>query len=112
MLPLSVIGNEYVLGDEKLKAVWASASKDKAGRTHISLVNIDAHNTQEVLIDVNGGTYKDISGRILKSDKLQNYNSFEKPNTIVPVEFKEATLANNKIQVKLPPFSVVVLELK
>jgi len=112
MLPLSVISNEYVLGDEKLKAVWASASKDKAGRTHISLVNIDAHQTQDVLIDVNGATYKDISGRILKSDKLQNYNSFEKPNTIVPVEFKEAKLTNNKIQVKLPPFSVIVLELK
>ena len=87
MLPLSVISNEYVLGDEKLKAIWASASKDKAGRTHISLVNIDAHKTQDVLIDVNGATYKDISGRILKSDKLQNYNSFEKPNTIVPVEY-------------------------
>jgi len=43
---------------------------------------------------------------------LQNYNSFEKPDTIVPVEFKEAKLTNNKIQVKLPPFSVVVLELK
>ena len=112
MLPLSVISNEYVLGDEKLKAVWASASKDKAGRTHISLVNIDAHQTQDVLIDVNGATYKDISGRILKSDKLQNYNSFEKPNNIVPVEFKEAKLTNNKIQVKLPPFSVIVLELK
>jgi alpha-N-arabinofuranosidase len=112
MLPLSVLSNEYVLGDEKLKAVWASASKDKAGRTHISLVNIDAHKTQDVLIDVNGATYNDISGRILKSDKLQNYNSFEKPNTIVPVEFKEAKLTNNKLQVKLPPFSVVVLELK
>jgi alpha-N-arabinofuranosidase len=76
------------------------------------MVNIDAHQTQDVLIDVNGATYKEISGRILKSDKLQNYNSFEKPNNIVPVEFKEAKLTNNKIQVKLPPFSVIVLELK
>ena len=76
------------------------------------MVNIDAHKTQDVIIDVSGATYKDISGRILKSDKLQNYNSFDKPNNIVPVEFKEAKLSTNKIQVQLPPFSVVVLELK
>jgi alpha-N-arabinofuranosidase len=111
MLPLSVISNEYVLGDEKLQAIWASASKDKAGRTHISLVNIDANKAQEVLIDVQGASYKNISGRILKSDKLQNYNSFEKPDHIVPVEFTDAKLINNKIQIKLPPFSVIVIEL-
>jgi alpha-L-arabinofuranosidase len=111
MLPLSVISNDYVLGSEKLQAIWASASKDKTGRTHISLVNIDASKTQDVVIDVQGANYQRVNGRILKSDKLQNYNSFEKPNNIVPVEYKDAKVSENKIQVKLPPFSVVVLAL-
>jgi alpha-L-arabinofuranosidase len=112
MLPVSVISNDYVVGTEKLQAIWASASKDKAGLTHISLVNIDANKAQDILIDINGASYKNVTGRILKSDRLQNYNSFDKPETIVPVEYKDAKLNGDKLQVKLPPYSVVVLELK
>ncbi|MEO7045862.1 MAG: alpha-L-arabinofuranosidase C-terminal domain-containing protein, partial [Ferruginibacter sp.] len=111
MLPMNIISNEYVLGNEKLQAIWASASKDKAGLTHVSLVNIDAHKTQDVVIDVDGASYKNIKGRILTSKKLQDYNSFEKPNNIVPVAFNGAQINGNKLMVKLPPFSVVVLEL-
>ena len=61
MLPLKVISNDYVLDGEKLQAVWASASRDGAGRTHISLVNIDAHNTQDILIDIEGAAFKPVS---------------------------------------------------
>src|SRR5688572_19324846 len=40
-IPLSLKTNDYTLGKEKLPAVSASASIDKNGVTHISLVNID-----------------------------------------------------------------------
>ena len=43
---------------------------------------------------------------------MQNYNSFENPNNIVPVAYDGAKLNGNKLTVKLPPVSVVVLELK
>ncbi|MEP6676252.1 MAG: alpha-L-arabinofuranosidase C-terminal domain-containing protein, partial [Ferruginibacter sp.] len=111
MLPMKVISNDYIFGNEKLQAVWASASKDKAGLTHLSLVNIDANKTQDVVIDVDGASYKNIKGRILTSKKLQDYNSFENPDNIVPVEFNGAQINGNKLTIKLPPFSVVVLEL-
>ncbi|MEQ1677620.1 MAG: alpha-L-arabinofuranosidase C-terminal domain-containing protein, partial [Chitinophagaceae bacterium] len=42
LLPLTVTSNDYTFGEKKLKAVSASASKDKNGVVHISLVNIDA----------------------------------------------------------------------
>jgi alpha-N-arabinofuranosidase len=61
---------------------------------------------------MDGGKYSSISGRILTSDKLQNYNSFEEPNKIKPAVFKGASLKSNVITVQLPAFSVVVLELK
>jgi alpha-N-arabinofuranosidase len=38
------------MGKEKLKAISASASKDKNGVTHISVVNVDAGNAQDVTI--------------------------------------------------------------
>ena len=41
LLPLKILSSDYVLAAKKLPAVSASASKDAAGKTHISLVNID-----------------------------------------------------------------------
>ena len=111
-LPVEVNSNKYILGKDTLNAISASASKDKNGVTHISLVNIDAAKTQTLSITVNGANYKTVSGRILTSDKLQNYNSFDNPNKIVPGVFNGAQLKGSKLSLNIPPFSVVVLDLK
>ncbi|WP_026463541.1 alpha-N-arabinofuranosidase [Adhaeribacter aquaticus] len=110
LLPLTIQTKDYVLGSNKLPAVSGSASKDAAGKTHITLTNIDAKTSQTVSINVQGVKYKTVRGRILASQKLQDYNSFQNPNKIVPVAFKGANLKGNNLEVKLPPFSVVVLE--
>ena len=112
LIPVDIHSNDYTLGDEKLAAVSVSASKDKNGITHVSLVNIDAHKEQEVMLDTHDQAYKSISGRILTSAKLQDYNSFRHPGIIRPAAFNGARLKNNTVSLKLPPFSVVVLELK
>jgi alpha-N-arabinofuranosidase len=112
MLPVEVTCDDYILGNEKLKAVSASASRDKNGVTHISLVNIDATKAQPVSININGASYKSVSGRILTSDKLQNYNSFDNPNKIIPTVYNGAQLNGSTLNLTIPPFSVVVLELK
>jgi alpha-N-arabinofuranosidase len=112
LLPVEVKSGDYAVGGDKLPAVSASASRDAAGLTHVSLVNIDAKNAQEVSVDLPGSKLKTVTGRVLTSQKLQDYNSFEKPDVIKPAAFKGATLRGDKLTVKLPPFSVVVLELK
>src|SRR5690606_27070125 len=101
-----------VFGNEKLPAVSASASKDKDGVTHISLVNIDSKKSQKISIELFGSKYKTVTGRVLSSAKLQDFNSFENPEKIKPAQFKGASLKNEVLMVDLPPFSVVVLELK
>ena len=40
-LPLQFASPDYTLGTEKIPALNASASKDKNGTVHISLVNLD-----------------------------------------------------------------------
>lgn len=112
MLPLTIASNKYILGKDMLDAVSASASRDKNGAVHISLVNIDAKNEQEVKIDLQGVAAKSVTGRILKSATLQDHNSFDNPVKIKPVAFTNASLNGNNLVVKLPPFSVVILELK
>jgi alpha-L-arabinofuranosidase len=113
LIPVSVISGDYMSGDKKLAAVYASASVDKNGATHLSLVNIDASKEQEITVKVGGSkSYKSVGGRILTSAKLQDYNSFEKPEAIKPVNFSGAKLSNGTLTVKLPAHSVAVLELK
>lgn len=112
MLPVSVTSADYKMGKEKLKAVSVSASRNKNGLTHMSLVNIDASKAQDITINIEGANYQSVSGRILTSDKLQNYNSFDNPEKIKPAAFNGARLGDNKLTLTLPPFSVVVLELK
>ena len=112
MLPIDVTSNDYTLGDKKLKAVSASASKDKSGVVHISLTNIDANKAQDVSIDLGGISAKSITGRILRSDKLQDYNSFDNPEKVKPAVFNGASLSGSTLTLKMPAFSVVVLEVK
>ncbi|HET9825760.1 MAG TPA: alpha-L-arabinofuranosidase C-terminal domain-containing protein [Chitinophagaceae bacterium] len=112
MLPVEVTSNDYSMGDKKMKAVSASASRDKNGIIHISLVNIDAKKSQDITVDLSGLSAKSVTGRILRSDKLQDHNSFDNPNNIKPAAFNGATISGSTIALKMPPFSVVVLELK
>lgn len=112
LLPLTISSDDYVLGEKKIQAVSGSASKDKNGLVHISMVNIDAHKEQEVNIDLGNLSVKSVSGRILKSDKIQDHNTFDDPQKIKPAVFGNARLSGNKLSLKIPPFSVVVLELK
>jgi alpha-N-arabinofuranosidase len=112
MLPLTITSNDYTFGGKNIKAVSASASKDSAGAVHISLVNLDAHKEQELTIDLGSLTAQKVTGRILHSEKIQDYNSFENPAKIQPESFDGAKIQGSRLSLKLPPFSVVVLELK
>ncbi|MEA5403396.1 alpha-L-arabinofuranosidase C-terminal domain-containing protein [Arcicella sp. DC2W] len=112
LLPIKVKSNDFVFEGEKLPAVSVSASKDAKGLTHISLTNVDPKNPQEITIDLKGAKYVSVSGRILASEKLRDFNSFDNPNKIQPKAFSGATISGNQLKVKLPAFSVAVLELK
>jgi alpha-N-arabinofuranosidase len=112
LIPLEVTSDDYTLAGKKLKAVSASASKDKNEVVHISLVNIDANKAQDVMIDISSLKARSVTGRILRSSKLQDHNSFDDPEKIKPAVFKEANISGATLTLKMPAFSVVVLELK
>ena len=112
LLPLTLTVNDYILNGEKLPAVSASASKDSLDVIHISLVNIDPLQSQKISIVLKGETKKNLSGRILTSKKLQDYNSFTEPEKIKPAAFNTASIDKNVLTVTLPPMAVVVLTIK
>ena len=111
LIPLLIKSDDYVYGNEKLPAVSASASKDKAGIVHISLVNIDPDHVHTVTFNVGSNNFNKLSGRVLASAKVQDYNSFENPEAIKPEVFKGAALSGKTISITMPKASVVALTL-
>jgi len=110
LIPITFDSSKYEVNGENLPAISASASKNKNGEVHISLVNIDLNEEQSVTIDVSGLGVKKITGTVLKSDKIQNHNTFESPNKLKPVEFKDHKFKKGQLEIKLAPYSVVVLK--
>ncbi|MFK7984210.1 MAG: alpha-N-arabinofuranosidase [Saprospiraceae bacterium] len=111
LIPIHLKSAAYQLGDKTLQAISASASIDTTGKVHISLVNIDAKASQEIQIALRGMDAKTVQGRLLTADKIQAHNTFDKPETIQPKNFKGATLEEETVSIVLPPFSIVVLEI-
>jgi alpha-N-arabinofuranosidase len=112
LIPITLANNvNYVLGNESLPAISASASKDSLGNVHVSLVNIDPDKANTVTLKFEGSAFKKVSGRILSSPNIQDHNSFDDPDKVKPAAFQGASLKRDALQVKLPPASVVVLTL-
>ncbi|MDH5609128.1 MAG: alpha-N-arabinofuranosidase, partial [Cyclobacteriaceae bacterium] len=112
LLPLTIETGDYEFEGKKLPAVSASASRDQEGVIHISLVNIDAKNSRDIRISLRGVASKSLSGTILSSGRLQDHNTFENPDKITTKSFAGAKKKGEEISVSLPPFSVVVLEIR
>lgn len=112
LLPMELTTEDYEYNGEKLPAVSGSASTDSDGVTHISLVNIDAKKSQEVSLKLLGTNSKKMTGEILASKKLTDFNSFENGSDITPENFKGFKKKGDEWVISLPPFSVVVLEVK
>lgn len=112
-LPLEISSEEMPVRDNRtLPLISATASKDKNGIVHISLSNVDADNAQTVTINIPEVKAKAVTGQILTSKNLTDYNSFENPNAVNVKEFKGAKWNKGTLEVKLPAKSIVTLELK
>tara|TARA_R110001583_G_scaffold5071_8_gene27992 strand:+ start:1100 stop:2623 length:1524 start_codon:yes stop_codon:yes gene_type:complete len=89
-----------------IPAVTISASKNNDGERHISLTNVDISKSLDVEITID--KLKSATAKILTSGKAQDHNTFDNPNKISPVDFKDFKIKNNKITLTIPPLSVVV----
>jgi alpha-N-arabinofuranosidase len=52
-----------------------------------------------------------VAGRVLTANKMTAHNTFEAPDSVCPAPFEGATLGGDGLTVRMPPKSIVVLEL-
>jgi len=111
LIPLMIRSKDYVLGTEKLSAINASASRDKAGNINISIVNIDPANALDLQLDLPGASSLTVTAQVITAEKFTDHNTFEKPGTIKPMAFNGVKKTKDTLTVKLPAKSVVVIKL-
>ncbi|MFT3869155.1 MAG: alpha-N-arabinofuranosidase [Nibricoccus sp.] len=111
-LPVELSSPTYTFGGKSIPAVSASASRDKAGLVHLSLVNCEPNNAHVVSVKLAGLTAKGVTGRLLTAPAMDSHNTFAEPNVVHPVAFTGATLKGDTLEIALPAKSVVMLELK
>lgn len=111
LIPITLQSADFEFNGEKIPAVSASASQDAKGRVHISLVNIDPRKANKISIDLGGLKTSKVTGRMLLADNLRDYNSFQTPTKIVPTAYSNAKVQNGFVNIEIPAYSVIVLEL-
>jgi len=110
-LPVKLNVPDYEIDGKKIPAVSISASQDAAGKIHVSLVNLDPHNTIKVNTKLDGLTWNKVTGQILTSANLTDINTFQQPDKVHIVNFTGAKKDGDKLVVDLPAKCVVTLEL-
>ena len=110
LLPVRFDSPNYDYNGQGLPAFSISASRDGSGRVYVSLVNIDANRGHEVELQLGDLGVGAFSGSILRSDALQDHNTFEEPEKIKPADYGSIKVRGGRAKVELPPFSVVVLK--
>ncbi|MEN6577188.1 MAG: alpha-N-arabinofuranosidase [Phycisphaerales bacterium] len=114
LLPTELDGPEYAFEgqDDKLPAMNVSASRDRSGRIHVSLANIDPHNAVQVTAQLQGEKASRISGQVLTAGEINSHNTFENPAVVEPVAFSDARITETGFTTMLPAKSIVVLEIE
>jgi alpha-N-arabinofuranosidase len=111
LLPLEMDSPHYSLGSLSLPSVQASASRDKDGKIHISIVNIDPVNARETFIRLIGSKAGELSATILSSAEMNSHNTFENPREVVLKEFEGVNSKGDRVTLVIPPHSVIMLEI-
>jgi len=112
LLPIELQCSNYRFGDEEIPSLNASASRDKSGKIHITICNLDPKNAANLLCRLEGTGGKSVAGRVLTANSMNAHNTFENPQAIKPAVFDGARLKGDRLTATLPAKSVVVLEIE
>jgi alpha-L-arabinofuranosidase len=112
LIPIEMTAPEYKLRQASAPTLHASASRDKDGNLHLSIVNLDPNRSAQVSVRINGATAKGITGRLLTAPAMNTVNTFDRPDAIKPVQFSGAKIQGDRIALSLPSKSIAVLAIQ
>ena len=111
-LPFNLLSEDYCYGEKKISALYATASRDSSGLIHISITNVNPEKQEKVSCNIAGVIPKQITAKILTSDKMQDHNTFDDPNKIHIKDFNGFKIDGDNILIDMPSKSIITLEIK
>jgi alpha-N-arabinofuranosidase len=112
LLPSHLDAGSYTFEGDSVPAISSTASRDRNGRIHITLTNLDPDRARTVTADIRGQRVSRVSGRILTAPTMQAHNTFEQPDAVHLAPFTGARISGSTLTVQLPAKSIVGLELQ
>ena len=110
-LPADTETPDYAVGSARIAQVSASASRDRSGLIHLSIVNTDPNRSIRVACLVPGSNLQLVAGTILTAPAMQDRNTFEAPEAVKPAPFTDFDVRADTVSVNLPSKCVAVLEI-
>jgi len=112
LLPIELQCSNYINGTDTIPALSVSASRDKDGRMHISVINLDPEHQQNLKCELKGVQSKNVTCQIITAAEMNAYNDFNSDEKVNIQTFNNFSVKKGKLEVVLPAKSVVMLELK
>lgn len=109
LLATEVACAAYRYEQDQIPGLNVSASRDQAGKIHVTLCNLNPSQAAEVRCDLRGAKAQKVSGRVLTAPAITSHNTFEKPEQVQPANFSDVKVAEGGLVATLPARSVVVL---
>jgi alpha-L-arabinofuranosidase len=111
MLPVETKCEDYAFGGNTMPGLTVSASKDAAGKVHVSLANLDPVKAKDVECVLGGsGKSPAVTGEILTASSMSAFNDFGKPEEVKPAAFFDFKVKGSAITIRMPAKSVIMLE--
>jgi alpha-N-arabinofuranosidase len=111
LLPIDLRCDAYTCGELTMPGLSATASRDTGGSVHLSLCNVNPHQSAELTCDLRGMDLRSVRGRVLTAEDMTAHNTFDEPTRVCPRDFHGATIAGNQLTLTVPAKAVVVLDL-
>lgn len=113
LLASQLITEDYEMDGKKIPALSSSVSVDKNGNIHVTLSNLNPDKEVSLSVELIGKTFDKVnSASVLTAPEYNSYNSFDHPDVVKPVDFKNFKKINSSsLQITVPSKAVVVLEM-
>jgi alpha-N-arabinofuranosidase len=90
----------------------ASAARTKDGSLVLAITNVSLDKGQTIDFNIEGMPANTVSGEILTSKNVADFNDFDHPDVVAPKPFKNAKVKKGVLTVEVPAKSIVVLNVR
>ncbi|MCI4591717.1 alpha-N-arabinofuranosidase [Sphingobium sp. BYY-5] len=111
LIPVEVQAPDYIEGDTRLPGLSVSASKDKAGKLHLTIVNLDPARASNLHITLKSGTWRKASAQTLTADRIDTRIGFDAPDPFIPQPLP-TRISQGQVSVKIASKSVTLVEIE